>query len=66
MSARYGVAWPDGSITGAITDSQRLAAAYAKNHDGCWYEADAGGDPVAGQAAAPAAAEACAGHEVAA
>ena len=50
MSPRYGVAWPDGGITGDITDditdSQRLAAAYAKNHNGSVYEADANGDPI--------------------
>ena len=48
MTTRYGVRWPDGSITGAITDSHRLAAAYAKNHDGKVYEADKNGDPIKG------------------
>jgi hypothetical protein len=46
MSARYGVRWPDGSITGAITDSARLAGAYAKDHGGAVYTADACGDPI--------------------
>ena len=46
MSGRYGVRWPDGSITGAITDSARLAGAYAKDHGGAVYAADACGDPL--------------------
>lgn len=33
MTARYGVRWPDGSVTGGITDHYRLAAAYAKHRD---------------------------------
>jgi hypothetical protein len=31
---RYGIDWPDGTCTGAITDSYRLAAAYAAQHGG--------------------------------
>jgi len=46
VSARYGVRWPDGSVTGAITDSQRLAASYAKQHDGTVYPAAADGNPI--------------------
>ncbi len=38
MSTRYGVKWPDGLVTGGITDSYRLAASYAKDHDGTVYE----------------------------
>lgn len=31
---RYGCRWPDGSETGPITDHQRLAASYARDHGG--------------------------------
>lgn len=64
MSVRYGIAWPDGGITGDITDSQRLAAAYAKNHNGSVYEADANGDPIAPQQSRAADGEACADPEM--
>lgn len=37
---RYGVQWPDGSVTGLITDKQRLAAHYANEHDGTVYDED--------------------------
>ena len=35
---RYGCMWPDNSETGPITDHQRLAAAYAKDHEGVVVE----------------------------
>ena len=38
MTTRYGVQWGDKSITGLITDSYKLAAAYAKEHGGRVYE----------------------------
>jgi hypothetical protein len=48
MSApRYGVRWPDGSITGAITDRAALARAYARKEGGRAYQADENGNPLA-------------------
>jgi len=46
LKTRYGVQWPDGSITGAITDKYTLAAAYAKSDGGKPYQADANGEPM--------------------
>ena len=46
MTERYGVKWPDGSFTGAITDKYGLAAAYAKSDGGKAYHADANGNPI--------------------
>ncbi len=42
---RYGVEWPDGTYTGAISDQQRLAASYARNHNGKAYEVGSASDP---------------------
>lgn len=48
MSApRYGVRWPDGSITGGITDRAALARAYARQAGGTAYQADENGNPLA-------------------
>ena len=46
-SPRYGVRWPDGSITGAITDRANLARAYARKQGGRAYQADENGNPLA-------------------
>lgn len=42
---RFGCIWPDGSYTGGITESQRDAAGYARQHDGRWYEIGGPDDP---------------------
>lgn len=49
-ATRYGVIWPDGSTTGDITDSPRLARAYAKTNNGTPYQADEHGNPITGAA----------------
>jgi hypothetical protein len=48
MSPDYGITWPDGSFTGAITDQYRLAVAYAKAHEGRVYEVGGPADPERG------------------
>jgi hypothetical protein len=50
---RYGVRWPDGSVTGGITESHRLAAAYARNHAGTVY-AERDGEPMLDAGTGPA------------
>jgi len=34
MTRRYGIAWPDKTFTGPLTDEYRLAQAYAKDAGG--------------------------------
>ena len=43
---RYGIAWPDGTFTGTLSDEYRLAAAYAKTGNGQVYDSHNKTDPL--------------------
>ena len=53
MTPGYGIRWPDGTYTGAITATRSLAADYARTNNGSVYTVGSSDDPETKSAPAP-------------